>query len=72
MPHKDADEMAKCTPLSDCPLLALHVINPSYTGGLFYCYIMDESNCHFMGIGSLLSLLFLFFFFDGKSCEQTM
>ena len=37
-------------------------INPMYTGGFFHCYIMDESICHFMGVGSILSVLFIFFF----------
>ena len=39
--------------------------NPLYTGRLFHCYILDESICHFNGVGSILSLLF---YFDGKSC----
>ena len=40
-----------------------------YTGGLFNCYMLDESICHFRGVGSILSLLL---YFDGKSCQQTM
>ena len=34
--------------------------NPLYTGRLFHCYILDESNCHFRGVGSILLLLFYF------------
>ena len=33
-------------------------INPLYTGGLFHCYMVDESNRHFMGVWSILSVLF--------------
>ena len=36
------------------------LINPLYTGGLFDCCMLDESICHFRGIGSILSLLFYF------------
>ena len=32
-------------------------INPLYTGGLFHCYILDESVSHFRSVGSVLSLL---------------
>ena len=35
-------------------------INPLYTGGLFHCYMLDESICHFRGVGSVLLLLFYF------------
>ena len=35
-------------------------IDPLYTGGLFHCYMLDESICHFMGAESILSLLFYF------------
>ena len=34
--------------------------NPLYTGGLFHSDMLDESICHFWGIGSMLSLLFCF------------
>ena len=34
--------------------------NPLYTGELFHCYILDESFCYLMGVGSILSLLFYF------------
>ena len=34
-------------------------INPLYTGGLFHRYMLDESICHFRGVGSILSM-FLF------------
>ena len=37
-------------------------INTLYTGGLFHCYKLDESICHFKGIGSILSLLFYFLY----------
>ena len=33
---------------------------PWYTGGLFHCYMLDESICHFRGVRSILSLLFNF------------
>ena len=36
------------------------LFNSLYTGGLFHCYILDESICHVRGIGSILSLLFYF------------
>ena len=35
-------------------------INPLYTGGLFHCYLLDESICHFRGVRSILSLEFYF------------
>ena len=34
--------------------------NPLYTGGLCHCYMLDESICHFRGVGSILSLLLYF------------
>ena len=34
--------------------------NPLYTGGFFHCYMLDESIRHFRGVGSILSLLFYF------------
>ena len=34
-----------------------------YSGGLFHCYILDESICHFRVVGSTLSLLL---YFDGN------
>ena len=37
-------------------------VNPLYTGGLFHCYMLDESICHFRGVRSILSLSI----FDGK------
>ena len=30
-----------------------------YTGGLFHCHMLDESICHFRGVGSILSLLLI-------------
>ena len=38
----------------------LHKVNPLNTGGLFHCYILDESICHVRDVRSLLSLLFYF------------
>ena len=35
-------------------------INPLYTGGLFHCYMLDKSICHFKGGRSILLLLFYF------------
>ena len=35
-------------------------LNPLYTGGLFHCYMLDKSICHFRGAGSMLLLLFYF------------
>ena len=34
--------------------------NLLYTGGLFHCYILNESICHFRVVGSILALLFYF------------
>ena len=34
--------------------------NPLYTGGLFHCYMLDESICHIRDVGSILSLLYYF------------
>ena len=31
--------------------------NPLYTDGLFHCFMLDESICHFRGVGSILALL---------------
>ena len=30
--------------------------SPLYTGGLFHCYMLDESISHFRGVGSNMSL----------------
>ena len=35
-------------------------INPLYTGRVFHCCMLDESICHFRGVGSVLLLLFYF------------
>ena len=35
-------------------------VNQLYTSGLVHCYKLDESICHFRGVGSILSLLFYF------------
>ena len=34
--------------------------NQFYTGGLFHCYMLDESICHFRGVGFFLWHLFFF------------
>ena len=38
---------------------------PDTPGGPIQCYMLDESICHFRGVGSVL-------FFDGKPFWQTM
>ena len=35
-------------------------INPLYTGGLFHCYKLDKSICHFRGVGSIFVAFLLF------------
>ena len=40
-------------------------INPLYTGGLFHCYMLDKSICHFKGAGPFCCF---YSTFDGKSC----
>ena len=40
-------------------IVSIH-FNPLFTGGLFHCYMVVESICHFKGIGSILLLLFYF------------
>ena len=37
-------------------LLVNHIclFNILYTGGLFHCYMLGESICHFRGVGSIL------------------
>ena len=32
------------------------ILNPLSTGRLFHCYMLDESICHFRGVGSILSV----------------
>ena len=34
-------------------------LNTLYIAGLFHCYVLDESICHFRDVWSTLSLLFL-------------
>ena len=34
------------------------IVNLLYTSGLLHCYMLDESFCHFKGVGSILSFLF--------------
>ena len=41
-------------------MISFDNVNPLYTGRLFYCYMLDESICHFRGIRSILSLVFYF------------
>ena len=41
------------------PLLG-STLNQLYNGGLFHCYMMDESICHFRSDGPILLLLFYF------------
>ena len=43
--------------------LSYLVFNPLYTDRLFHCYVLDKSVCNFRGVGSILSLYFIF---DGK------
>ena len=40
------------------PINRLPLFNPMYTGRLIHCYMLDESFCHFRGVGYTLSLLF--------------
>ena len=35
-------------------------LNLLYTDGVFHCYMLEESNCHFGGVGSISPLLFYF------------
>ena len=44
----------------DCLFASL---GPIYTGELFQIFILDESICHFRGVGSILLLQFYSFFF---------
>ena len=37
-----------------------NVIKPLCTGGLFHCYMLDQSICHFLSVVSILSLLICF------------
>ena len=48
------------------------VLNPLYTGGLFHCYILDKSSCHFRDLRSILMLFFLFFMENpvSKQCRS--
>ena len=34
-------------------------LNPLYTGGLFHCYVLGKSICHFRGVYFVTSILFL-------------
>ena len=31
------------------------MVNPLNTGGLFHCFMLDESTCHYRDVGSILS-----------------
>ena len=42
------------------PFRICFLFNPSYTGGLFHCYMLGESICHFIGVESILLLSFYF------------
>ena len=43
------------------------VVNPLYTGGLFHCYMLDESVI--LGVSDIFCQFYSIF--GGKSCEQT-
>ena len=36
------------------------LVNPLYSGGLFHCYMLDKSICHFRGVRSILLIIFCF------------
>ena len=38
----------------------MYSFNPLNTGGLFHCYMLDKSICHFRRVGSISSLSFYF------------
>ena len=40
-------------------------LNTLYAGGLFHCYMLDKSICHYRGAGSICRFYSIF---DGKSC----
>ena len=42
-------------------IIQISKVKPLYTVGLFHCYMLDESICHFRGVRSILLLLFHFF-----------
>ena len=43
------------------PVLSMRgKFNSLYTGRPFHCYMLDESICHSMGVGSILSFSFYF------------
>ena len=44
-------------------LHAVLLFKPLYNGGLIQCYVLDESVCHFRGVGSIPWLLLYFFGF---------
>ena len=45
-------------------------LNPLYTDGLFHCYMLDKSICHFRGVWSILSLLFYFCWIENLLSKQ--
>ena len=50
-----------CGTMAQKRSLGRTLLNPLHTGGLFHCYMLDKSICHFRGVRSILSLLFLIF-----------
>ena len=34
-------------------------LNPLYTGGLYHCYMLDESICHFRGVRAIFGFYFI-------------
>ena len=46
-------------------------VNPLYTGRLFHCNIVDESSCHFRGVGSIFVAFVLVLMEnpDNKQCK---
>ena len=57
--------VARCTPydemLRNFGANGIYLyFNPLYTGGLFHCYTLDESICHFRGVGSFCRFYSIF------------
>ena len=53
------EEFAKVVSFSRNGRAPAH-FNPLYTDRLLHCYMLDESICHFKGVGSILSFLLYF------------
>ena len=51
-------------------LLDIIFINPLNTSGLFHCYMMDDSVCHFRGVGSIMLPLIFFFLVENPVSKQ--